>query len=319
MRSAERSFSRSVFRALLLVCVPALAATCPAQPGARPGQPQRSPGPPPNVEVIRDVVYGTGGGRDLRLHIARPRERPVEPMPTVVFIHGGGWRNGRPDPARNFPLAARGYFTVAVEYRLSGEATFPAQIEDCKAAIRWLRANAATYNLDPDRIGVWGSSAGGHLAALLGTSIGVAEFEGQGGNPEQSSAVQCVVDLFGPADLTRIGDAPSSIRHTAPTSPESQLIGGPLLDNLDKARAASPVTYIDGTEPPFLIFHGEQDMVVPFNQSEILHDALKQAGVDVTFVPVRNGGHGFGPGCIPSPTEINDMIAAFFDRCLTAR
>ena len=138
------------------------------------------------------------------------------------------------------PLVAKGYAVASINYRLSQHAVFPAQIEDCKAAIRWLRANAAKYHLDPDHIGVWGASAGGHLVALLGTTGGVKELEGNGGNLDQSSRVQCVVDWFGPTDLTTMGG-----EHDKPDSPVARLIGGPVQENKEKARKASPLTYVE--------------------------------------------------------------------------
>ena len=156
------------------------------------------------------------------------------------------------------PLAAKGYAVASINYRLSQHAVFPAQIEDCKAAIRWLRANAAKYHLDPDHIGVWGASAGGHLVALLGTTGSVKELEGKGGNLDQSSRVQCVVDWFGPTDLATMGGS-----HDKPGSPESRLIGGPVQENKEKARKASPLTYVSKDSAPFLIMHGDQDNTVP--------------------------------------------------------
>ena len=147
---------------------------------------------------------------------------------------------------------------ASINYRLSQHAVFPAQIEDCKAAIRWLRANAAKYHLDPDHIGVWGASAGGHLVAMLGTTGGVKELEGKGGNLDQSSRVQCVVDWFGPTDLATMGGS-----HDNPASPDRQLIGGPVQENKEKARKASPLTYVSKDSAPFLIMHGDKDNMVP--------------------------------------------------------
>ncbi|MCX7825635.1 MAG: alpha/beta hydrolase, partial [Verrucomicrobiae bacterium] len=157
---------------------------------------------PEGVEVIADVVIGKGGDRDLHVDIARPKNPPQAPMPAVLWIHGGGWSGGSHKGNRAMMLATRGYFTASVEYRLSGEAKWPAQIEDCKHAVRWLRANAAKYNVNPDRIGCWGSSAGGHLCAFLGVSGDKPEFEGKGGYAGVSSRVQAVVDYCGPADMT---------------------------------------------------------------------------------------------------------------------
>ena len=278
---------------------------------AAPGQARRQRAVPNDVELIRDVVFGTGGGRELRLNIIRPKNPPQKPMPVVVWIHGGAWRAGTKEGLRTVPLAQRGYFTVSIEYRLSQEAIFPAQIHDCKAAIRWLRAHAEQYNIDPERIGVWGASAGGHLAALLGTSAGVAELEGEGGWAEFSSRVQAVCDFYGPTDFPKMGGW-----HNLPNSPEHQLIGGSWEEKAELVRLANPITHVTPDDPPFLIVHGEEDRTVPINQSEMLYQALKKAGVEVTFVRVQNGGHGFKGNCKPTPQEITQMVIEFFDKHL---
>lgn len=275
---------------------------------------------PPNVEEIRDIVFGTGEGRPLRLNIARPKPLPKEPMPIIVFIHGGAWISGDYRGPQNYPLAAQGYFTVNIEYRLSSEAIFPAQIKDCKAAIRWLRANAEEYNINPERIGVWGTSAGGHLAALLGTSGDTPELEGKGGSPSFSSRVQAVTDLFGPTDFNKMSSHEKPWREE-PNSPECRLVGGPLHERADLVKMANPITYITPDDPPFLIIHGEKDQVVPFNQSELLYGALMEAGVEATLIKVENGDHGFRPnppGAIVKPNlqEIMQIMMGFFDRHL---
>jgi acetyl esterase/lipase len=265
---------------------------------------------PDDVEILRDVDFGKGGERPLKLHIVRPKAPPKEAMPVVVYIYGGGWKAGSRDagirPLTRF--AQRGYFGASIEYRLSQEARFPAQIEDCKCAIRFLRAKAREYGLDPDRIGVWGPSAGGHLAALVGTSGDVKELEGSGGWPEQSSRVQAVVDWFGPTDFLKMGR--NKIDHDAANSPESQLIGGAIQENKEKVSRANPITYVSKDDPPFLIMHGDKDPLVPHHQSEILVEALKKAGVDVTFKTVEGAGHGFGG------RDIDAKVDAFFDRHL---
>ena len=181
---------------------------------------------------------------------------------------------------------------------------FPAQINDCKAAIRWLRAHAAEYRLDPDHIGVWGASAGGHLAALLGTTGDVQELEGHGGNLDQSSRVQCVVDWFGPADLTTMG---RQVDHLG--TPVARLIGGPVQENKEKARKASPLAYVSKDSAPFLIMHGDKDKLVPLEQSEKLAAALAKAGVEVKLQIVKDGSH-FGPGF--SSPENWKLIEDFF-------
>jgi len=201
---------------------------------------------------------------------------------------------------------------ASIEYRLSGEAPFPAQIEDCKAAVRWLRANAAKYNLDADRIGAWGHSAGGHLSALLGTSGGVQELEGNGDNMSYSSRVQAVRDVSGPADLLRLyhdaSDASTGTRPKA-TSYIDALLGGPAEQNKTKAMAASPITYVSKDDPPFLIIHGENDFSVPASQGELLAAALKATGVETTLEITPQGHSAGGPRFLP-------IVKAFFDKYL---
>jgi acetyl esterase/lipase len=215
-------------------------------------------------------------------------------MPLIIWVHGGAWMAGskdNPSPALRF--LKDGYAVAHIGYRLSQEVKFPAQIHDCKAAVRWLRANSREYGLDATKFVAWGSSAGGHLVALLGTSGGVAELEGTMNNLKESSRVQAVVDWFGPSDFLHIGEPESDLRHNEADSPEAKLIGGALLQNKDKAAKASPITYVTKDAPPFLIMHGDRDRTVPFDQSERLDQALKKAGVDVTFVPMKGLGHGF--------------------------
>lgn len=267
---------------------------------------------PEDVKLERDVVYGKGSERDLKLDIVRPKEKPGKPMPVLVWIHGGGWRGGNKTSGirRIIPYARRGYFCATIEYRLSAEATFPAQIEDCKCAIRFLRSKAEEYNLDPDRIGVWGSSAGGHLVALLGTSGGLKELEGQGGHEKYSSSVQAVCDWFGPSDLTKIVEEG---RHAQPGNPVELMLGGPVRDNLEKAKMASPVTHIDKDDPPFLIIHGDKDSTVPVSQSKLLHEKLKAADVDSTLKILKDMGHG---GVLFEDPLVQALIADFFDRHL---
>ncbi len=284
-------------------------ASAPAQPGTNQARP-RFP-LPSGVNALRDLEYGRASGHAMLLDLYLP-EKADRPLPLIIWVHGGAWMSGsknNPSPALRF--LASGYAVAHVGYRLSQEAQFPAQIDDCKAAVRWLRANAKKYELAPDKFVAWGASAGGHLVALLGTSGGVAELEGAVNDLKASSRVQAVVDWFGPTDFLRIGDAESDLRHNAPDSPESKLIGGALLENKDKAAKASPITYVSKDAPPFLIMHGDRDRTVPFNQSERLSTALKQAGVDVTFVPVKGAGHGFGG------TEAIAPVQEFLKRCFS--
>jgi acetyl esterase/lipase len=268
-----------------------------------------------NVQVMRDLTYATVDGKTLLLDLYLP-PAPAGLRPLIVWVHGGGWRSGsKENPRLALAMVSRGYAVASINYRLSHEATFPAQMQDVKAAIRWLRANASVYGLDPNRIGAWGSSAGGHLVALLGTSGGVALFDQGGGNYDQSSRVQAVVDFYGPIDFLQMDPmlGPGSRWHSAPGSPESLLLGAPVLENPDKAAAASPLSYITPDDPPFLIVHGKQDRTVPYQQSVLFRDALRRAGVEATLILLPEAQHG---GAAFNGPELLDQVADFFDRHL---
>jgi acetyl esterase/lipase len=263
---------------------------------------------PASVEQIKEIEYGKGGDRVLRLDLYRPRQRPAESrLPVIVYVFAGAWRAGsREQGARTLiPLAQRGFAGAAIDYRYSSEALFPAQIEDCKCAIRFLRAHADEYGLDTERIGAWGSSSGGHLSALLGTSGGVKDLEGTGGSPEQSSRIQAVVDWFGPTDFLQMGG-----NHDEPGSPESQLVGGPIQENQDRVARANPITYITADCPPFLIMHGADDPLVPPGQSQLLHAALQKAGVPSQLAILPGKGHQ------PLGDEAVARVHAFFEKHL---
>lgn len=263
----------------------------------------------------RNIVYAKVAQRELLLDLYRPQEASG-PLPAVLWVHGGGWQSGSKDaPGRALPLVARGYAVASVDYRLSGEAVFPAAVEDCQAAVRWVRANSAKYGLDPDHIGVWGSSAGGHLVAMLGTCGDVDSFVTDA-NRDQSSRVQAVCDWFGPSDMSRMSDFPGAIDHNAPNSPESRFLGGTAQESKEKVAKANPITYVSKQDPPFLIMHGDADRVVPYNQSELLLDALKKAGVEATLYCVKGGGHGFGGATRDTPDDLFEMVARFFDKHL---
>ena len=260
-----------------------------------------------------DVEYAVIDTSHLMLDIYLPKSGQ-KPYPTVVWIHGGAWMSGDKSGVGCLYLLNRGFAVVSINYRLSQEAIFPAQIWDCKGAIRWVRANSEKYDFNPDKIGVAGSSAGGHLVALLGTSIGVQNLEGEiGGNTEYSSNVQAVADFYGPSNFLTIANYPCDLDHDAPDSPESKLIGYPILDSIERAKAASPIFYIDGNEPPFLILHGTQDRTVPFHQSVELDSALRLSGLDVTFFPVVGAGHGGGGF---SADSTRNTVTSFFIRTL---
>jgi acetyl esterase/lipase len=237
----------------------------------------------------------------------------------IAWVHGGAWRLGSKENPRALRMVARGYAVASLNYRLSQEATFPAQIHDCKAAVRWLRAHAETYGLDPERIGAWGGSAGGHLVALLGTAWSVPELEGDLGHPDQSSRVQAVCDFYGPTDFCRMNDVPGAMDHDAPDSPESQLIGAPIQERPDLVARADPIAYIGTETPPFLIVHGDHDWTVILNQSQFLYRALRVAGVEATFHIVEGAGHGFQGATEAQRAEIDALVDAFFDAHLRER
>ncbi|MCS7160686.1 MAG: alpha/beta hydrolase [Gemmatales bacterium] len=267
----------------------------------------KGPAVPPGTRVLRDLEYVPQGHERHKLDLYLPENAP-KPMPLVVWIHGGGWRAGSKDNPPLLWLVDRGYAVASINYRLSQHATFPAQIHDCKAAIRWLRANASKYDIDPNRIGVAGGSAGGHLAALLGTGGDVKELEGELGTTKVSSRVQAVCDIFGPGDFLRFEPM-----NRDPKSVLAQLLGGVVDEKKDLAHLASPVTHATRDDPPFLILHGTADKVVPLAQSELLERALRQAGVEVTLVKIEGAGHG-GPQF--NTAEIRKTIADFFDKHL---
>ena len=273
---------------------------------------------PEGVKAFRDVAYVENGHARQKLDLYVP-EKTEKPLPVIIWVHGGGWQNGSKDgcPPLRQGFVQRGYAVASLDYRLSGDAIFPAQIEDCKAGIRWLRAHAKEYGIDPDRFGVWGSSAGGHLVALLGTSGDEKPFD-VGPNLNVSSRVQAVCDYYGPTDLTQM-DARAvpgaRLKHNDPKSPEACLLGGPVQENKEKAARANPITYVSTNAlPPFLIVHGDADSVVPFHQSELLFDALKNARANVHLHCIKGAEHGKGFG----GKEIAEMVNVFFDRWLNS-
>lgn len=261
------------------------------QQQARPNR--RAAALPEGAKGIRDVEYARVDGKPLRLDIyLPPDDEKLGRLPVVVWIHGGGWQSGSKDNCPVVPLCGEGYAVVSVNYRLTDVAAFPAQIHDCKGAIRWIRANAAKHGFDPKGIAVAGSSAGGHLVALLGTGGEVKELEGDvGGNLDQSSRVQAVCDFCGPAAFFEEGSMGKDPQGTGPKA-VVKLLGGPLSENQEKARLASPVVHVSKDDPPFLIVHGDKDPLVPLDQSRRLAAALEKAGVPVKLHVVEGGGHG---------------------------
>ncbi len=290
--------------------VPPATAPGPLVPAPQPSltpQPQL-PARTGNFTLIRDVEYGKGGDISLKLDIYIPETPLALPMPAVIFIHGGGWEGGDKYPGQIASLVRRGFFGVSINYRLSGVAPFPAAIEDCKCAVRWLRANAGKYNVDPDRIGVWGGSAGGHLSLLVGTADASAGLEGSGGWAGYSSRVQAVCSFYGPSDFVSWYQDNARFGRTL-SSAETKFLGGTMEQKPEIYRRASPVTWVSADDPPLLLVHGDQDTIVPFRQSLIMRDAYKALGLDVTLIRVPGAGHGF----INWPTQqIEQAVYEFF-------
>ncbi len=266
------------------------------------------------VDVITNVEYGKVGDRALVLDIIRPKVLPKEPMPVVVWIHGGAWSGGSKSSGTSLltPLAEKGYYCFSVEYRFSGEAIWPAQIQDCKCAIRWMRAHAGKYNIDPNRIGVWGGSAGGHLVALMGTAGDVRMLEGKGGWQDQSSRVNAVCDWYGPTDFLWFYDHAKEhvlfadmFKNKQGQDLFEQLVGGPATELPGLCKQASPLSYVSKDDPPFLIMQGDKDQLVPMVQSEMLNDALKNAGVTCELMIMKGKGHELFPV---------EPVIAFFDK-----
>jgi acetyl esterase/lipase len=212
-------------------------------------------------------------------------ESGEDPLPLIVWIHGGAWRQGSKEYCPPLPWVEKGYVIASINYRLCQHAQFPAQIEDCKSAVRWLRAHAQMYKIDPERIVAWGDSAGGHLASLLGTAGDIPDWEQ--GYPIGSSRVQVVIDWYGRADLACVSTDPAYA-----DSPIAMLLGGSGPEVKDQAEDASPIHYVSKNDPAFLIMHGDKDGVVPVEQSMAFTSALKEAGVKVKLVILRGAGHG---------------------------
>lgn len=264
---------------------------------------------PDSVELKADLPYAGNDNPWQAVDLFLPKIRTTDkPLPVVVYIHGGGWVNGsRRGGGMAAAFAASGnYAGVSVGYRLSGEAKWPAQIHDCKAAIRWIRGHAKEYNLDPEHIGVTGSSAGGHLVSLLGLTEGVKELEGALGEfTNLSSKVTCVVNVCGPQDMASPLMQGGAALVDDPAV--SGLLGGSLKDKAAEAKACSPLTYVHPGAPPFLTLHGTKDMRVNFSNAARLQEALTKVGSPTILIPITDGGHGFN-----SP-EASKRVQQFFD------
>jgi len=253
------------------------------------------PTQPAQVQLVAeelDVVYGKGGDQDLKLDLFTPLNN-AGPLPAVVILHGGGWQQGSKNDLRDTArwLAGEGYVAATVGYRFAPQYKFPAQIEDAKCAVRWLRANANRYHLDGERIGAVGLSSGAHLALLLGLTSPADGLEGSGGHAECSSQVCVVVNVYGPTDLTQKNWS------EALENVLKDLLGGDR-DKLPQAyRTASPLHYVHKGAPPILTIHGTNDVIVPYQQAESLEAALRSVGAVSRLETLEGVGHGetWGP------------------------
>ncbi len=299
---------------LALVCWAAFASPdSSAQPAPR------RPALPQGFTAEYDVKYVPDGDPAQTLDVYFREKATDHPQPLLVWIHGGGWSAGTKADVPFLNQLSRGYVVASVEYRFSQKAIFPAQIQDCQAALRWLRGHARKYNLDPEHVGVGGASAGGHLAALLGTSGGKRAFPPVGGDKDQSDRVQAVCDIFGPADfwtVIRQADEDKTVKNVFQWNkgdPYSRLIGARLGEDREKCEAASPAHYVSKDNPPFLILHGDRDALVPYAQSAELKDLLGKAGVPVTLQRLPGAGHGGPAFQLPA---VGKLVNTFFDKHL---
>ena len=285
-----------------------------------------------SVKVSKDLPYASytsaGEAKTLLLDLYLPPSQS-QPQPLLIYIHGGGWREFSKEICPGETVAQKGWAIACINYRYSTEAIFPAQIHDAKAAVRWLRANASQYGLDPNRFGAWGASAGGHLSTLLGTSAGVTSLEGSMGNPDYSSAVQAVCNWYGPTDFTKVepafpgGFEPQKAAQFRDrpwylyTLATTLLLGDAVAEKPELAKAANPITYIDPQDPPVMVLHGDLDKIVPVSQSELLVKALQLNNVPVVFQREPTMTHSYkGANGEPFDPQLIDSALAFFAEVL---
>jgi acetyl esterase/lipase len=264
---------------------------------------------PDNVTFERGIEYANPDGQHLQLNLARPKNASG-PLPAVLCIHGGGFRAGTREghDALCVRLAKRGFVAATVTYRLAPKYQFPAAVHDVKAAVRWLRANAAKYQIDPARIGATGDSAGGHLAQFLGVTGGVKQFEGDGGNVEQSSAVACVVNRYGPSNLLKSYDASVDAAEVLPL-----FLGGDCDTARQRHVEASPLNWVTPAAAPTLLLHGTEDKYVAYEQAVWMRDRLQSCGVEVELLTLTGAGHGFKGD---DAKKAEGAMMAFFEKHL---
>jgi acetyl esterase/lipase len=266
--------------------------------------------------TIPGIEYANVDGKPLLLDLRVPNDDALHPV--ILYLHSGAWITGERSGGPAIRQASRGYAVASIDYRLAPQYTFPAPLEDCKAAVRWLRANAARYRFDPNRIAVFGTSAGAHLGSLLATTHDRPELEGLAlGNPQFSSSVRAVIDLYGPTDLLLLDEQKlpcyPALSGNGSFMPPSLLMGCPVQQCREKTETANPINYITSGDPPFLIMHGQRDCLVPWQQSQMLHDALTAKGIESTLVLLPTAQH--------ADRQFNDskyqqMVDEFLDRTL---
>jgi acetyl esterase/lipase len=244
--------------------------------------------PPASVNFQRDVTYAKVGDEELKLNISVPKDAKGA-LPCIVIIHGGAWRAGHRDGHNDltWKFAEQGYVSATVSYRFCPKYTFPAQVQDCKAAVRFLRANAEKYHIDPQRIGAVGFSAGAHLSMMLDVMDKEDGLDDVGDNQDQSSKVACAVSFFGPTDLTaKLPEASTPLVEA--------FVGGTQKEKNDVCKKASPITYIDKRDGPILLLQGTKDPLVPHEQAIFMVDVMTNAGVPGRVELLLGAGHGWG-------------------------
>ncbi len=260
-----------------------------------------------DIVFEKDVEYANPDNQHLMVDMARPAAASAGLLPAILCIHGGGFRAGDRHGYDGLvqEFARRGYVAVTVEYRLAPKYQFPAQVFDCKACVRWLRANASKYHIDPNRIGVTGGSAGGHLAQFLGVTIGQKQFEGDEGNLKQSSAVEVVVNQYGPSDFTKSYGKSVDAAEVLPL-----FLGGNLETAKLRHIVSSPLNWVSPDAAPTLCIHGTKDNYVAYEQAVWMVDRLKECGVEAVLMTMEGAGHGFGGD---DAKRADAAMFAFFD------
>lgn len=278
--------------------------------------------------IVYKQVLSSSSCTGLTMDILSPSLGKDEKAPAILFINGGGFTGSSPAKSldQRYALAKAGYVVASIQHRVVPSCRFPEPLEDCKAAVRWLRANADTYKIDADNIGVMGNSSGGYFATMVGVTGSNTDFD-TGDNLDQSSAVKAVIDLYGVSDLTIIGaglDEEIAEGHDSPATTEAMLVNGTafgnnkgasVFDTPETAAEASPFTYIDGKDPAFLIFHGDKDTLVSPVASMALHQELLAAGVESERYVIAGAGHGGAQFVQP---EVIELMVSFFDKHLKA-